>query len=114
MSPSDTLSSHHFKHGGGYRDQELGYVVVGEEAAPEDFQQAAQRFTAFLYTGDGIIASPRPYRFQVILDVLTVIFDRIGLNTNANKMVGMVYQPCHMSGKHLEAAYEIHIMGVGV
>ena len=46
-----------------------------------------------LYVDDGILASPWPARMQEVLDVLTEIFDRVGLRMNMEKMVGMVFQP---------------------
>ena len=46
---------------------------------------------AFFYTDGGIIAPPRPSWIQVVMDVLTVLFDRVGLQTNLDKTVGMMF-----------------------
>ena len=65
------------------------------------------------YTGDGILTSPRPAHLQDALDVLTEMFDRVGLQTNVNKTVGMVCQTCYMAGGHSGAAYGRRMMEVG-
>ena len=81
-------------------------LVAGEEAGPEGFGRAVQWLEAFFYADDGILASPRSARLQATLDVLTGLFDRVGLQTNVKKTVGIVFQPCRMAGVHSEAAYE--------
>ena len=47
------------------------------------------------------------------MGVLTMLFGRIWIQTNEENMVGMVYQQCHMDGRHSEAAYERRMTGVG-
>ena len=59
------------------------------------------------------MSSPRPSLLQAALDVLTGRFDRVGLRTNINKMVGMVCQTCQMSGAHSEVEYRRRLTGVG-
>ena len=46
--------------------------------------------TALFYADGGIITLTRTARMQEELDVLTGMFDRVGLQTNAKKTVGMV------------------------
>ena len=65
------------------------------------------------YTNDGLIALPRLSRIQDSLDILTGSFDRVGLQTNVLKTVGMVCQPCYIFSGHLKVAYRRWIMGVG-
>ena len=67
---------------------------------------------AVFYANDGIITLPKPARTQLALNVLTGLFDRVGLQTNVSNMVGMVCQPCYIFGIHLEAAYTRRMMGV--
>ena len=50
---------------------------------------------------------------QVAIDVLTGMFDRVGINTKVKNMLGMVFQPCHMSSGHSEAAYDRRMTEVG-
>ena len=48
-----------------------------------------------------------------MIDVLTGLFDWVGLETNTVKTVGMVCQLCHMPGGILEEAYERRTKGKG-
>ena len=68
-------------------------LVVGEEAGKDGFGRAVQCLVELFYTNNGLIASPSLARIQAALDVLTGLFNRLGLQTNVNKMVGMVCQP---------------------
>ena len=45
--------------------------------------------------------------------MLTGLFDRVGLCTNVNKMLGMVFHPFKISDRQLEVAYTRQKMGVG-
>ena len=54
----------------------------------------------------GILASPMTERLQEVLDSLTGMLYQVGLRTNANKIVGMVCQPCQMVVGYLESKYE--------
>ena len=45
--------------------------------------------------------------------MLACLFDKLGLNTNVNKVVGIVCHLCQMSGLQLEAAYTRMMTGVG-
>ena len=65
-------------------------LVVGEEAGPDRFKWSIQCLSKFFYANDGLLASPRPARIQAELDVLMILFVRIGLQTSMNKMFGMV------------------------
>ena len=82
-------------------------LVTGEEAVPEGFRWAVQSLAYFFYTDDKILASPQTDHLEAVLDILTGLFDRVGLRTNINKMVVMVCQPCRMAGVHLGAVYKI-------
>ena len=39
------------------------------------------------------------------MEVLTGLFDRVGLQTNIEKMVVRMCQPCYIVGGHSEASY---------
>ena len=79
--------------------------MVGEEAGPEEFGRAVQNLATLFYADGGLLASPRPVRIQETMDVLTGLFDRVGMRTNVDKTVGMVCQPCHTSGRQFEVVY---------
>ena len=66
-------------------------LVAGEEAGPDGFGPAVQWMATFFYANDGLLVFPRPARIQAALDVMTGLFDRVGLQTNVDKTVGIVY-----------------------
>ena len=78
-------------------------LLSGEEEVPDGFGWSFQLPVACFYADNGIIALPRTDRLQEVLDVLMELFDRVGLQTNVKKMVGMVCQPCYMDVSHSEA-----------
>ena len=88
-------------------------LVAVEESVPYGFGGAFQWLAALFYADDGLITSPRPARIQAALDVLMEMFDRVGLQTNINKRVGMVCQTCYIFGGRSEAVYTCQMMGVG-
>ena len=67
-------------------------LVLVEEAVPDGFGWAVQWPEALFYANDVLLASPRPARLQVVLDVLIGLFYRFGLQTNVSKMVEMLCQ----------------------
>ena len=42
------------------------------------------------------------------------MFDRVGMQTNVGKTVGMVYRPCQAAGTQWKAAYELRMTGEGI
>ena len=50
---------------------------------------------------------------QGYFSTLVGLFDRVVLNTNIRKAVGMVFHPCQAAGTHLEAAYGRRMAGAG-
>ena len=69
-------------------------LFVREEVGPNGFGQAVQWLAIFFYADDGLLASMRPTRLQAALGMLMGLFDRVGLRTKVNNMVGVVYQNC--------------------
>ena len=65
-------------------------LVTGEEAVPEGFLWAIQWLAVFFYADDGILASLQLPPMQAVLGVSRGPFYRFGIQTNVNKMVGMV------------------------
>ena len=53
---------------------------------------------AYFYADDGLVASTQPERLKRAVDFLTVLFNKVGLQTNTAKMVGMVFHTCHAPG----------------
>ena len=88
-------------------------MTVGDKAGLDGSGRVVQWMGEFFYTNDVIFASPIPSRLQAALDVLTVLFDMVSLNTSVEKTVVMVFQPCHIVGGHLETEYMRWMTGVG-
>ena len=52
-----------------------------------------RRLMACFYADDGLIVARDPEDLQVAFDVLTGLFDRVGLRTNTTKTEAMVFLP---------------------
>ena len=65
-------------------------VVVEEEAGPDGFGRVARSLAALLYGDDILIGSTRVEMLQQALNYLTDLFDRVGLQKNTQKKVGMI------------------------
>ena len=61
--------------------------------------------SAFFNADDGVVASTDPGWIQSAFDLMTGVFDRLGLRTNIHKAVGMVCLPCQASGVRSFEAY---------
>ena len=61
---------------------------------------------AYLYAKGGLMASIQPERLKRAFDVLTRLFNQVGLQTNTEKTVGMVCQSCNSPGGISEEAYK--------
>ena len=59
----------------------------------------------YLYSDDALVASTQPEKLQRVFDVLTGLFNRVGLQTNTTRTFGMVCQSCHVPGRMFEEAY---------
>ena len=86
-------------------------VVAGEDVVPEVLGRALQKLASLFYMDYGLLALPWPSRIQEALDVLTGLFDRVGLWTYVEKTVGMVCQPCSTVGIQSTEAYIWRITG---
>ena len=103
----------HFQHGDGCLHKELGDASNRGGILPSWFR-TGQWITAFIYAYARILDPPQPARLQADLDVFKGLFYRVGLLTNVNKTLGVVFQPCWMVGGHSEAAYQQQVMGAGL
>ena len=67
----------------------------------------------FFYAYDGLLDLPQPDRFQVALEVMTGLFDRVGLRTKINNTVGMPCKPSRVAFGNLQEAYKRRMTVVG-
>ena len=60
---------------------------------------------AFFYEEYGMVASTEPGWIQLAFDMLTGLFERVGLRTNIRKTVGMVCKTFQAAGVQANKAY---------
>ena len=67
----------------------------------------------YFYADSGLVTSTQTERLLRAFNLLTCLFDRVGLSTNMWKMVIIYCQTFHKPGKILVEAYERQMMGTG-
>ena len=67
----------------------------------------------FFYVDNRMLASTNPGWIQIAFDTLNGIFNRVGLQKNAQKTVWMVCQPCQASWVNADKAYTWQMTGEG-
>ena len=72
-------------------------VVAVIEAGSEGLITLVQDLVAYFYAGDVIVTLTQTEILQRAFDVLTDLFDRVGLWTNMRKANRMACNPCHMN-----------------
>ena len=77
----------------------------------EGFVRDIQRLVVQLYANDGLLMYTWVERLQSAFNILTELFDCIGLIKNMSKMVSMALQPRHVIGGHSIEAYGLWMMG---
>ena len=65
-----------------------------------------QHRAAFFNADNGLVTSTDPVWMQGEFDILTVLFDRVGLQENVRKRVRMIFCPCRSAGNQSKAAYK--------
>ena len=61
---------------------------------------------AFFNIDNSMVVSTDPVWLQTAFNILMVIFDQVGLQTNTRKTVGVVFQPCRAVRVWSEKAYK--------
>ena len=87
-------------------------VIAGAEEQGEHGKEGRNQ-AALFYADDGMVASSDPLWFQGAFNTLTNLFDRMVLQTNVSKTVGMVCRPYQTAGNLKEAAYRRRVTGEG-
>ena len=76
--------------------QTAGRTIRDQDDGRQWPEEGHQRLTVraeFFYADDGVVESTDPEWLQLEFDMLTGIFDRVGLQKNVRKTVGIVYRP---------------------
>ena len=85
-------------------------VVAGAEERGERGKEGSYQ-AALFYAEDDMVALSDPRWLQGAFYTLVVLFDRVGLQTNARKTVGMVCRFCQAEGNLSEVVYGRRITG---
>ena len=89
-------------------------MIVMEEAVVSDgFEMEIHRMASLFYLYDGIITSTCPYWIQWDVDILTGIFEWLGLWGNHGKKVRLVFQICHIFVRNSNTVYVRWMMEEG-
>ena len=105
---------HHFKYGGGRGNMPLGYSGVRVGRGARGVWASDEESSRALLCRRWYSRLPWPSRLQDPLDVLTVLLNRVGLQNNMGKTVGMVCQSCRTAGSQSEESYTRRIMREGL
>ena len=87
-------------------------MVEGAEDQGEREQEGRHQNYLF-YEDDGMVALLDPRWIQGKFSTLVGLFDRLGLRTNVEKSVGMVYRLLQAAGTHSEVACGRQMKGEG-
>ena len=85
-------------------------VISGAEERGERGKEGRHQATLF-YVDNGMFDSSDPRWLQGAFNTLVGLFDRVGLQTNVGKTVGMVCHPFQAAGNLSEAAYRRRVTG---
>ena len=80
----------------------------------ESFGREVQKLAALLYADGGLLVSTCMARIQEALEVLMVLFGRVGLQTNMEKAVVIVFQKFRTVGIQSMETYNQNIEGGGI
>ena len=80
----------------------VNVMVEGAEERGKRGQEGRHQNSLF-YADDGMIASSDSQWLQGAFSTLIGLFNRVGLQTNVRKTVGMVCLPCQATGTQSEA-----------
>ena len=87
--------------------------VTLTEAGPGGLGLTIINLATYFYANDILVELNQPERLQREFDVLTGLFNLIGLRKNTAKTVGMVCQPYHVPGGMSKAEYARQGTGKG-
>ena len=87
--------------------------VVEEVEARVELGQQGRHQASLFYANDSMVALSDPAWLQDAFNALVGLFDRVVLQKNVRKTVGMVCHPCQAAGNITKATYGRRITGEG-
>ena len=88
-------------------------VVALTKAGMEGLGLSIQDLVAYFYANDGFVALTQPERLHRAFEVLTGLFDWVGLRKNTQKTGSMACQTCDAPGRMPGEAYGMRMTGTG-
>ena len=88
--------------------------AVEEAEAREETGREGRHHAALFYADDSMVPSLDPAWIQGAFNALVGLFDRVGLQTNVGKTVGMVCHPFQSVGNITQTAYRRRLTGEGI
>ena len=79
----------------------------------EEVHERLRVKAAILYTSNGIVSSTNSVWLKTTFDTLKKVFDRLGLQKNVRKNVGMICQTCWVNGMGEYKSYTQRVKGEG-
>ena len=89
-------------------------LVPGVAGVQDRWGREVRYCAEFFYVDDSLVALTDPVWMQGEFDTLTGLFDRVGLQKNVRKTVGIICHPLCAAGTQLEAVYERRMTGEGI
>ena len=71
-------------------------LVAPMEAGEEVLRETIHKLAALSYADGGLVVLPWPERIQKAFNVLTDLFNRVGLRTTVRNTVRMACRPCYI------------------
>ena len=87
--------------------------IIAEAEARGELGKEGRHQEALFYADNGMVTSSDPRWLQGAFNTLLGLLDRVGLQKNVMKTVGMVCNPCTTAGNLTEEAYGWRVTGVG-
>ena len=86
----------------------------GQGGTVQGLEESIQTIAALFCADYVLVASLESARLQVAFDVLTGLFDQVGLCTNEGKTVSMAFWPCRTPHAWPTEAYTQRVKGRGI
>ena len=87
--------------------------VIANKEEQGELGKEGRHHADLFYADDVMVAFSDPRWIQGEFNTLVSLFERVGLQTNVGKTVGMVFHPCQVAGNLSEASHRRKVTGEG-
>ena len=88
-------------------------VVDPTEEDEERLGTLVQDLTVYFCADDGLVAFPKPEKFQSLFEVLVDLFNWVVFQNNVRKMESIAFRPCYTPGGMSKDVYTRWSTGFG-